>query len=126
VRGLFAAIALTAASLASAEAPQIASPYATLAGEWSVDLRVALTDPAYDKAMILNIGTDRSITGSFYDSEILAGRAGTAQGRQCVAFRTTDGQGLYHSSACLIDGKMVGMTWAEGRNFVLPWTATRK
>lgn len=102
------------------------SPYAALAGEWSVDLRVALTDPAYNKDMVLKIAPDRSITGSFYNSDILAGRAGTAQGRQCVAFRTTDGQSLYHSSACLTDGKMVGMTWAEGRNFVLPWTGTRK
>jgi hypothetical protein len=126
VRALFAALALTAASFASAETPPVASPYAALAGEWSVDLRVALTDPPYSKAMVLNIASDRSISGSFYDSEILAGRAGTGQGRQCVAFRTTDGQGMYHSSACLTDGKMVGQTWAEGRNFVLPWTATRK
>ena len=57
---------------------------------------------------LLKIAPDRSITGSFYNSDILAGRAGTAQGRQCVAFRTTDGQSLYHSSACLTDGKMVG------------------
>ena len=126
MRALLAAFALTTASLASAETPPVASRYADLAGEWSVDLRVALTDPSYSKAMVLKIAADRSITGSFYNSDILAGRAGTAQGRQCVAFRTTDGQSLYHSSACLTDGKMVGMTWAEGRNFVLPWTATRK
>ena len=126
MRALFAVLALTAASIASAETPPVASRYADLAGEWSVDLRVALTDPSYSKAMVLKIAADRSITGSFYNSDILAGRAGTAQGRQCVAFRTTDGQSLYHSSACLTDGKMVGMTWAEGRNFVLPWTATRK
>lgn len=126
MRALLAALALSAPTFASAEAPPAASPYAPLAGEWSVDLRVDLTDPAYSKAMVLKVAPDRSITGTFYDSEILAGRAGTAQGRQCVAFRTTDGQGLYHSSACLTDGKMVGQTWAEGRNFVLPWTATRK
>lgn len=126
MRQLIAALALSAASLALAETPPDVAPYAALAGEWSVDLRVSLADPAYSKAMVLNIAPDRKITGSFYDSEILAGQAGTAQGRQCVAFRTTDGQGMYHSSACLIDGRMVGMTWAEGRNFVLPWTATRK
>jgi hypothetical protein len=126
MRPLFAALALTAASLAAAETPPAVSPYAPLAGEWTVDLRVDLADPAYGKAMVLKVAQDGSITGSFYDSEILAGRAGTAQGRKCIAFRTTDGQGFYHSSACLTDGKMVGQTWAEGRNFVLPWTATRK
>ncbi|MFN5085962.1 MAG: hypothetical protein ACK44O_18255 [Novosphingobium sp.] len=125
MKGVLAALALTASTLASAETPAPV-PYPDLAGEWLVDLRIALTDPAYGKDMVLKIAADRSITGIFYDSEILAGRAGSAQGRQCVAFRTTDGQGMYHSSACLTDGRMVGQTWAEGRNFVLPWTATRK
>ncbi|ANK13131.1 hypothetical protein [Erythrobacter neustonensis] len=98
---------------------------AALSGTWTVDLRVDLADEPYSQPMVLSIAADGAITGSFYNSEILAGRAGSAQGRTCVAFRTTDGQGLYHTSACLVDGKMVGQTWAEGRNFVLPWTATR-
>ena len=98
---------------------------AALSGTWSVDLRVELTDEPYSQPMVLTVAADSGVTGSFYNSDILAGRAGTAQGRSCVAFRTTDGQGFYHTSACLVDGKMVGQTWAEGRNFVLPWTATR-
>lgn len=98
---------------------------AALSGTWTVDLRVDLADEPYSQMMVLTVAADGAITGSFYNSEILAGRAGSAQGRTCVAFRTTDGQGLYHTSACLVDGKMVGQTWAEGRNFVLPWTATR-
>lgn len=98
---------------------------AALSGSWTVDLRVDLADEPYSQPMVLSVAADGAITGSFYNSEILAGRAGSAQGRTCVAFRTTDGQGLYHTSACLVDGKMVGQTWAEGRNFVLPWTATR-
>ena len=115
--------------LCAAAMPALAQPapvdYGGLAGEWTVDLRPKLDDPVYTQPMMLTIAPDRSVTGSFYSSEILAGRAGTAQGRSCVAFRTTDGQGLYHSSACLVDGKMVGTTWAEGRNFVLPWSAER-
>jgi hypothetical protein len=98
---------------------------AALSGEWSVDLRVDLADAPYSQPMILAVGADGTVTGTFYNSDILAGRAGSAQGRSCIAFRTTDGQGLYHTSACLVDGAMVGQTWAEGRNFVLPWTATR-
>ena len=98
---------------------------AALSGTWTVDLRVDLTDEPYSQPMVLAVAADGVVTGSFYNSEILAGRAGTAQGRSCIAFRTTDGQGLYHTSACLVEGKMVGQTWAEGRNFVLPWTATR-
>lgn len=96
-----------------------------VSGNWSVDLRLEATDPAYSQPMTLNIAADGAVTGTFYNSEILAGRAGSAQGRICVAFRTTDGLGLYHTSACLVNGTMVGQTWSEGRNFVLPWTATR-
>ena len=114
-----------AATTAPTPKPRPAA-YALIEGTWTVDLRLSLDDPAYTQPMILQIAPDRIVTGSFYNSDILAGRAGTAQGRSCVAFRTTDGKGLYHSSACLVDGKMVGLTWSEGRDFVLPWTATRK
>lgn len=98
---------------------------AAMSGAWTVDLRVELTDEPYGQPMVLAVAADGSVTGSFYNSDILAGRAGSAQGRSCLAFRTTDGSGFYHTSACLVDGTMVGQTWAEGRNFVLPWTATR-
>lgn len=117
-----ALVPLAAALVAATPAEERA---AALSGTWSVDLRVELTDEPYSQPMVLTVAADGGVTGSFYNSDILAGRAGTAQGRTCVAFRTTDGQGLYHTSACLVDGKMVGQAWAEGRNFVLPWTATR-
>ena len=116
----------TVAAVASAPvASPVQSPagYAAMEGAWTVDLRLSLDDAPYSQPMILHIAADRTVTGSFYNSEILAGRAGTAQGRSCVAFRTTDGSGLYQTSACLVGDKMVGQTWAEGRDFVLPWTA---
>lgn len=119
---LLAVLPIAAALVAATPAEERA---AALSGTWTVDLRVDLTDAPYTQPMKLTVAADGTITGEFYNSEILAGRAGSAQGRSCVAFRTTDGQGLYHTSACLTDGKMVGQTWAEGRNFVLPWTATR-
>ena len=114
----------------AAAAPPMAAPrppaYDAMEGSWTVDLRPSLSDAPYTQPMILKITVDKVVTGSFYNSDILAGRAGIAQGRSCVAFRTTDGSGFYHSSACLMDGRMVGQTWAEGRNFVLPWTAERR
>jgi hypothetical protein len=106
-------------------APASGAGVADMAGRWTVDLRPSLADAPYTKPMVLAIAGDGTVTGSFYDSEILAGRAGAGQGRSCVAFRTTDGQGFYLSQACLVDGRMVGATWAEGRNFLLPWTAER-
>jgi len=115
---------LLLAQAASVTPPRLAA-YDAIEGNWTVDLRPSLDDPPYSQPMALHIAADKVITGSFYNSEILAGRAGTAQGRSCVAFRTTDGKGFYHSSACLVDGKMIGQTWSEGRNFVLPWTAEK-
>lgn len=109
----------------SASAETVVERYAPLPGAWKVDLRVALTDAPYVQPMIITVAEDGTVAGSFYNSEILAGRVGRGQDRKCVAFRTTDGNGLYHSSACLVDGKMIGQTWSEGRNFVLPWTAER-
>jgi hypothetical protein len=108
-----------------AAAPSAAAGVPDMAGSWKVDLRLKLTDAPYSQPMVLDIAADGKVTGSFYNSEILAGKAGSAQDRTCVAFRTTDGNGLYHSQACLVDGRMVGTTWAEGRNFILPWTAER-
>ena len=117
--------ALTMLSMALIAAAPADDRAAQLAGTWSVDLRVNLDDAPYSQPMTLAVDGDSKVTGSFYNSEILAGLAGTAQGRTCIAFRTTDGQGMYHTSACLVDGTLVGQTWAEGRGFVLPWTATR-
>ena len=119
---LAAALMLAADSPVRAAAPGLAA----MAGGWTVDLRVELADAPYSQPMNLAIASDGTVTGNFYNSEILAGKAGTAQGRACLAFRTTDGQGLYHTSACLANGRMVGQTWAEGRSFVLPWTAERR
>ena len=119
---------LAAALMLVADSPvQAAAPGpAEMAGGWTVDLRLELADAPYRQPMNLAIAKDGTVTGDFYNSEILAGKAGKAQGRMCLAFRTTDGQGLYHTSACLVNGRMVGQTWAEGRSFVLPWTAERR
>jgi hypothetical protein len=95
-----------------------------LSGAWTVDLS---TDPAqpYVKPMHLQLAPDGGLTGDFYDSEIEAGRWKAQNGRLCVSFRTTDGVGPYHTAACLNGDKVEGQTWAEHRNFVFVWTATR-
>lgn len=105
-------------------APRLAGAATPLDGSWQVDLT---TDPAtpYFKAMVLDLRADGTVAGSFYDSTIEAGRWQTARGRTCVSFRTTDGRGPYHTSACLDGETMRGQTWAEHRSFVFLWNATR-
>ncbi|WP_212612131.1 hypothetical protein [Sphingomonas lacunae] len=95
-------------------------------GAWTVDLRVSETDAPYNQPMHLQVDADGKVTGDFYNSPISSGRYGHNMGRSCVAFVTSDGMGDYQHSACLVDGRMVGQSWAEHRGFVLPWTAVRE
>jgi hypothetical protein len=105
-------------------AVQAASPSPSLEGRWLVDLSTKPDEP-YVKAMELRLAADGSVTGSFYDSAIEAGRWKTDRGRTCVSFRTTDGAGPYHSSACLRGDTVEGQTWAEHRSFLFNWNARR-
>jgi hypothetical protein len=109
--------------------PAVSAPTATsasLAGNWLVDLRPSPDAPAYDKPMALAIAADGTITGTFYDSEIVGGRASASNGRVCFAFQTTDGAGPYQTSGCLVGGRILGQTWAEHRQFALNWSAVRR
>jgi hypothetical protein len=93
-------------------------------GQWTVDLSADPAQP-YTKPMELALKADGTVAGSFYESTILAGRWKTDRGRTCVSFRTTDGAGPYHTAACLVGDHIEGQTWAEHRNFLFNWNATR-
>jgi hypothetical protein len=122
MRTLCCAGLLSAAFCAPAAAPALSA--SALDGEWVVDLS---TDPAkpYTQPMTLALAADGRVTGNFYRSEILAGRWKRDRGRLCASFRTTDGNGPYHTAVCLVDGSAVGQTWAEHRDFLFNWSATR-
>lgn len=93
-------------------------------GRWSVDLSVKADEP-YVKPMNLQLQPDGGVSGDFYDSTIEAGRWKKKGDRVCVSFRTTDGKGPYHTAACLTGTTVQGQTWAEHRNFVFLWSASR-
>lgn len=96
----------------------------SLGGDWLVDLS---TDPAkpYTQPMQLTLQPDGTVVGSFYQSTIEAGRWKQDRGRLCASFRTTDGQGPYHTAVCLQGDEVIGQTWAEHRNFLFNWGAKR-
>jgi hypothetical protein len=110
---------VTMPAVASAAEPPLA-----MQGQWTVDLSTSADQP-YAKPMVLDLQTDGTVRGSFYESEILAGRWKTDRGRTCVSFRTTDGAGPYHTAACLVGDRIEGQTWAEHRNFLFNWNAVR-
>jgi hypothetical protein len=95
-----------------------------LDGTWTVDLSGNPADP-YTKPMVLTLNADGTVAGSFYESKIEAGRWKNDRGRLCVSFRTSDGVGPYHTSACLTGDSIQGQTWAEKRNFLFNWNAVR-
>lgn len=115
--------ALSCVLLAASPARAAETP-AAMQGAWTVDLS---TDPGqpYSKPMMLELRADGTVAGSFYESEIQAGRWKTDRGRTCVSFRTTDGAGPYHTAACLLGDAIAGQTWAEHRNFLFNWNAVR-
>ena len=114
----FTIVALVASSAVASQTPH---PFN---GRWSVDLSAG-TEATYTKTMELSLAADGAVTGRFYDSDIQAGRWKTDRGRTCVSFRTTDGVGPYHTSACLRGSTVEGQTWAEHRLFLFNWNATR-
>lgn len=97
---------------------------ATLDGKWTFDLSSEPGKP-YTQPMELTLSADGTVKGSFYNSEIEAGRWKQARGRLCASFRTSDGKGPYHSAVCLVGKEAVGQTWAEHRNFLFNWNAVR-
>ncbi|WP_176400215.1 hypothetical protein [Sphingobium sp. Z007] len=119
-----AALLLMTLAAAPVAAQEVVAAGGALNGQWIVDLSPE-GDKSYTKTMILTLKADGTVAGSFYDSDIQAGRWKTARGRTCVSFRTTDGAGPYHSAACLAGGHVEGQTWAEHRNFLFNWNAER-
>ena len=95
-----------------------------LDGRWVVDLSSEPGKP-YTQPMDLALLADGSVTGSFYNSTIEAGRWKRDRGRLCASFRTTDGVGPYHTAVCLVGDHAEGQTWAEHRRFLFNWGATR-
>ena len=112
--------------VAQAAVPATAvAPPAALAGEWVVDLSVKPSEP-YMRPMKLDLASDGTVSGLFYQSPIDAGRWKVDRGRSCVSFRTHDDRGPYHTAACLVGDHVEGQTWAEARTFLFNWNATRK
>ena len=101
-----------------------AQPSPTLEGRWIVDLSAEPGQP-YTKLMDLTLAPDGKVSGSFYDSPIESGRWKVSRGRTCASFRTSDGKGPYHTSACLTGDRVSGQTWAEHRAFLFNWDAAR-
>jgi len=113
---------LVLAALSASPVAIAANP--SLDGAWVVDLSSEPGKP-YTQPMQLTLKADGTVEGSFYNSIIEAGRWKDDRGRVCASFRTSDGKGPYHTAVCLTGASATGQTWAEHRNFLFNWNATR-
>lgn len=110
--------------LACAMAFAVSASEPGLEGEWVVDLSAEPGTP-YTRPMQLALNADGTVTGTFYNSTIEAGRWHRGRDRVCASFRTTDGEGPYHTAVCQTGATVAGQTWAEHRDFLFNWNAVR-
>ena len=99
----------------------------SMLGSWTVDLRAAPGSEPYTQPFIVESvdESNRTFSGSFYNSDISWARLNTAWGKLVVTFITSDGAGEYVHTATLVDATWVGSSTAKHRNLLVPWTARR-
>ncbi|GAB3503562.1 hypothetical protein GCM10027341_32890 [Spirosoma knui] len=97
-----------------------------LIGTWEIDLRPSPDAPAYIKEFTVAGLSADSLRGVFYGTRFTNGRVNANWDKLYFAFTTADGSGTYYTSGYLSEGKLSGMTYAQGRGFIMPWFSVRK
>ena len=75
--------------------------------------------------MDLALLADGSVTGSFYNSTIEAGRWKRDRGRLCARLPAPPTASARTTPRCAVGDHAEGQTWAEHRRFLFNWGATR-
>lgn len=97
-----------------------------LEGTWQVDLRPTPESEPYFKDFEITLAGENSFNGKFYDTEFSGGRLNSDWSKIFFGFTTNDMSGKYFHSGYLNNDTLFGMTYSEGRSFVMPWLAVRK
>lgn len=97
-----------------------------LEGTWQVDLRPTPESEPYFKDFEITLAGENSFTGKFYDTEFSGGLLNSDWSKIYFGFTTNDMSGKYFHSGYLSNDTLFGMTYSEGRSFVMPWLAVRK
>jgi hypothetical protein len=96
-----------------------------LSGTWNVALRFDPAAPPSATTMQVSSITDGMARGTFYGSAFDNARV-TMDGSDVIFTATTaDQSGQYIHSGRLRRGVITGQTLSVGRNFLMPWTATK-
>lgn len=97
----------------------------SLTGLWSIDLRPTPDAEPYAQPFVVEVGADGALSGTFYGSEILDGRADATWDALHFAFTTADAGGTYRHEGRVVGGRLEGTSYAPHRDLLSVWTATR-
>lgn len=99
-----------------------------LIGTWEVALYFDPNSPPSATVMeVTAVNANGTLEGTFYQSPFEMARYTAKDDEIIVSFVTSDGSGLYGTSGRLLEnGEFKGQTLSAGRNFLIPWKASRK
>jgi hypothetical protein len=95
-------------------------------GTWELDLRPSPESTPYLKDFIIQSFDKGKLSGEFYGTPFTNGKINTTWGKFYFSFTTADQSGTYFHSGYLADGTIRGMSYSEGRDFMIPWFGTKK
>lgn len=95
-------------------------------GTWLLDLRPDPTSEPYFKDFLIAPTKGREFSGEFYGTKFTGGYFNTDWENLYFAFTTGDKENTYYHSGYIIDNKIYGISYCEGRKFTSHWTGTKK
>ena len=97
----------------------------TLEGAWVVDLKPSPEAAPYLQDLVIEHSADGRFSGSFHNTPF-NGETNCLWDKTYFAFTTKDGRSSYYSSGYFVNGVLKGITYCDNRDFVTPWTGTKK
>jgi CubicO group peptidase (beta-lactamase class C family) len=95
-------------------------------GTWLLDLRPDPNSEPYLKDFILTPTKGKEFEGEFYGTKFSGGYFNTDWENLYFAFTTGDKDNVYYHSGYIIDNKIFGISYSEGRKFTSHWTGIKK
>lgn len=95
-------------------------------GTWLLDLRPDPNSEPYLKDFILTPTKGKEFEGEFYGTKFTGGYFNTDWENLYFAFTTGDKDNVYYHSGYIIDDKIFGVSYSEGRKFTSHWTGIKK
>ncbi len=99
---------------------------AAIKGTWVLDLRPDPNSAPYFKDFILTPTKGNEFEGEFYGTPFTGGYFNTDWENIYFAFTTGDKDNIYYHSGYIIDNKIFGISYSEGRKFTSHWTGVKK